>query len=323
MKYSPMSKFLLTFAALVMIATALIIPLTSSLISRAERTASALPTGILPSPSAAPPSPTPTMEPAQWTVRKHIPYVTISGIAYIFDLYTPTPAPITPTPLVLVFHGCCTSGVSVNNPDVVLYLGHTPVSPVTYLFHALMNNGYQVSTIGYPINNIAATTKTGIAAKAIVRYFRAHAAQYHVDPTRIIAWGYSMGGDPANLLGIATKTETPQYEVGQNLQYSDRVEAVLDWCGMTDIIKPSWINSSDAPTLIQHGTLDTSVKPSMSLTLFHELTAANVFVELQWIENAKHMFAGTNINPDFTDITETAITFLNAEVRDNPNPLPQ
>lgn len=322
MKHSLISKFLVTLAALVMIATVLVVPFSNSLVSRAERTALSLPTGILPTPSVTPPSPTPTIEPAHWTVQRHIPYVAIAGVTYIFNLYTPSPAPSTVTPLVLVFHGCCTTGVSVNNPDVVLYLT-SKSSPVTYLFHALINNSYQVATLGYPINNIAATTATGIAAKAAVRYFRAHAAAYNIDPTRIIAWGYSMGGDPANLLGIASTNEAPKFEVGANLQYSDRVEAVLDWCGMTDIIKPSWIDGGDAPTLIQHGTLDTSVKPSMSLTLFHELTAAGVFVQLQWVKNAKHMFAGTNINPDFTGITETAITFLNAEVRDNPNPLPQ
>ncbi len=327
MKSPLRSKLLFAFAALVMIATALLIPLSSSLMhsyaKRSHALLTALPTGILPTPSGTPPSPTPTIEPAHWTVLKHIHYVTIAGVTYIFNLYTPSPAPGADTPLVLVFHGCCTTGVSVNNPDVVLQLKNTPISPVAYLFHALMNNGYQVATLGYPINNIAATTATGIAAKAAVRYFRANAAQYHIDPTRIIAWGYSMGGDPANLLGIASANEAPKFEVGKNLQYSDRVEAVLDWCGMTDIIKPAWIDGGDAPTLIQHGTLDTSVKPSMSLTLFHELTAAHVFVELQWVQNGKHMFAGTNINPDFTGITETAITFLNAEVRDNPNPLPQ
>ncbi len=321
------SKLLVTFAALVMIATALLVPLSSTLMHasakmprRAEITT--LPTGILPSPSATPPSPTPTMEPAAFTESAHhIPYVTISGVTYIFNLYTPSPAPSGPTPLVLVWHGCCRT--NVNNPDVVLQLSYVPTSPVTYLFHALMKNGYQVATFGYPINNVAATKATGIAAKAAVRYFRAHAVRYNIDPTRIIAWGYSMGGDPANLLGIASAGEAPQFEVGKNLQYSDRVEAVLDWYGMTDIIQPSWIDAGDAPTLIQHGTLDTSVLPKMSLTLFHELTAAGVFVELQWVQNAQHSFKGTNINPDFTGITDTAITFLNAEVRDNPNPLPQ
>src|SRR5260370_3668734 len=126
-----------------------------------------------------------------------------------------------------------------------------------------MNNRYQVAPLGYPINNIAATTATGIAEKAAARYFRANAAQYYIDRTRIIAWGYSMGGDPANLLGIASANEAPKFEVGKNLQYSDRVEAVLDWCGMTDIIKPAWINGGEAPTRIHTGTLRNPVKPTI------------------------------------------------------------
>jgi acetyl esterase/lipase len=326
MKNHLISKLLFTFAALVMIATALLIPLSGTLMhAKKAHAASTLPTGILPSPSATPPSPTPTVEPAKWTISQHhIPYVTIAGVKYIFNLYRPSPAPSAPTPLVLVWHGCCHE--PVNNPDLVLQLSYVPTSPVTYLFHALINNGYQVVTLGYPINDVAATTATGIAAKAAVRFFRAHASTYNIDPKRIIAWGYSMGGDPANLEGIATASEAPQFEVGQNLQFSDRVEAVLDWYGVTDIIKPAWINSSDAPTLIQHGALDNVVKPSISATLEKELTTAGVFVELQWVANARHQFRLANtspINPDFTDIAKTAITFLNAKVRDNPNPLPQ
>lgn len=325
MKNHHISKLLFTFAALVMIATALLIPLSGTLMhAKKAHAASTLPTGILPSPSATPPRPTPTIEPAKWTeTAHHVPYVTIAGVKYIFNLYTPSsPAPSAPTPLVLVWHGCCHE--PVNNPDLVLQLSYIPTSPVTYLFHALINNGYQVATFGYPINDIAATTATAIAARSAVRYMRAHATQYKIDPKRIAAWGYSMGGDPANLLGIASDNEAPQY--GTNSLISDRVEAVLDWYGVTDIIKPAWIDSADAPTLIQHGALDNVVKPSISATLEKELTTAGVFVELQWVANARHQFRLANtspINPDFTDIAKTAITFLNVKVRDNANPLPQ
>ncbi len=47
-----------------------------------------------------------------------------------------------------------------------------------------------------------------------------------------------------------------------------------------------------------------------------------VFAELQMVAGAGHKFAG-NPNPDYSDIVATAIRFLNAKVRDNPNPLPQ
>src|SRR5260370_17072247 len=138
MKSPLRSKLLFAFAALVMIATALLIPLSSSLMhSYAERShalLTALPTGILPTPSGTPPSPTPTIEPAHWTVLKHIPYVTIAGVTYIFNLYTPSPAPGADTPLLLVFHGCSTPGVRVKNPAGLLPPHNSPISPLPSLF---------------------------------------------------------------------------------------------------------------------------------------------------------------------------------------------
>lgn len=117
-------------------------------------------------------------------------------------------------------------------------------------------------------------------------------------------------------------SETSQFDPPNNSGVSDRVQAVLDWFGITNLLQPQWIDSNDSPTLIQQCTQDVDVPPQTSITLFNELSNGGVFAELQMVAGAGHKFAG-NPNPDYSDIVATAIRFLNAKVRDNPNPLPQ
>lgn len=86
--------------------------------------------------------------------------------------------------------------------------------------------------------------------KLAIRYLRAHAKQYHIDPSRIGVWGVSAGGHLAALLGttgdLASANRGLMSGGGDKANaidlsgtggwpdYSEQVQAVADWYGPSD-----------------------------------------------------------------------------------------
>ena len=319
MKGSIRSKLILSLAILLMMAVSIAIPFSSNITHTfaALTNPAVIASGIVPSPTASPPHPTQTPEPVNWTIQEGIPYATLNGTTYKLNIYTSNPPPSGNAPLVLFFHGCCNPNT---NRDTGLRLGKHPTDPHEYMFRTMLTNGYIVATLDYPAQYPVTNKYDAEAGKAAVRFFRANASTYNIDPTRIIAWGSSAGGNPVTIMGTADKGAG--LDVGQYLNYSSRVEAVLDWYGD---VNTQYVTSDDAPFLIQQGVDDSKSTIAGSVKMYNALMNAGVFVQLQYILNAGHQFASPNppSNPDFEGIAQTAITFLNAMVRDNPNPLPQ
>ena len=71
--------------------------------------------------------------------------------------------------------------------------------------------------------------------KAAIRFLRANAREYDIDPERVCAWGTSSGGNTALLLGMTGGD--PAFEEGENLDQSSSVKAVVDCFGPTDLVK--------------------------------------------------------------------------------------
>lgn len=95
--------------------------------------------------------------------------------------------------------------------------------------------------------------------KAAVRWLRAHAATYHVDPGRIGVWGGSSGGHLAALLG--TTGGRPELEgTGGWPEYSSSVQAVVCVCGVSDLAQEDgpWLDDpASKPTQLFGGTART------------------------------------------------------------------
>jgi acetyl esterase/lipase len=75
--------------------------------------------------------------------------------------------------------------------------------------------------------------------KAAVRWLRANAAKYHVDPTRIGAFGASAGAYLACMLGVTTKDDGFEGE-GGCAEQSSVVQAVVSFFGPTDLTRDVW-----------------------------------------------------------------------------------
>jgi acetyl esterase/lipase len=136
-----------------------------------------------------------------------------------------------------------------------------------------------------------------------VRWVRANAAAYGVNPARIGAFGHSAGAQLAALLGMEDTRDNSDPALAK---YSSKVQAVVDVSGPTDFTTDRdpdslaflagflgatyaknpqvWRDASpafhvakdDAPFLIVHGTEDKDVPISQAQELYEKLQAAGV-----------------------------------------------
>jgi acetyl esterase/lipase len=96
--------------------------------------------------------------------------------------------------------------------------------------------GFVVASIQYRTVLDGATYRDGVAdVKAAVRYLRAHAAEYGIDPGRVGLWGESAGGYLVAMAGVTNGQ--PQFEQGGNLDQSSRVQAVVDKFGSSNMAR--------------------------------------------------------------------------------------
>lgn len=72
--------------------------------------------------------------------------------------------------------------------------------------------------------------------KGNVRYIRANAERFGVIPDRIASYGQSLGGNSALLLGITGGERELEGDVGGNLEYSSRVQAMVVGYGWSDCL---------------------------------------------------------------------------------------
>jgi len=64
---------------------------------------------------------------------------------------------------------------------------------------------------------------------------RANAEEYKIDPNRIGALGWSSGGHLALMFGLTDSSHGLEGECG-NLEFSSRVQAVVNFAGPTELI---------------------------------------------------------------------------------------
>jgi acetyl esterase/lipase len=95
---------------------------------------------------------------------------------------------------------------------------------------------YVVASVQYRTVMNGATYTDGVAdAKSAIRYLRAHADEYGIDPEKVAVWGESGGGYIAAMVG--TTKSVKQFDIGNNLDQSSEVQAVIDQFGPSDLSK--------------------------------------------------------------------------------------
>jgi acetyl esterase/lipase len=161
----------------------------------------------------------------------------------LLDLLLPSGA-AAPVPLVIWIHG---GGWSSGSRTPI------PEGPT-----GLCSRGYAVASLDYRLFPSWTWPVPLHDVKGAVRWLRAHAGDYNLDPDRFGAWGASAGAQLAAMLGtagdvglvtIGNLTIDLEGTVGGNTGFSSRVQAVADWYGPTDFLQMRFYpttNSHDA-----------------------------------------------------------------------------
>ncbi len=197
----------------------------------------------------------------------------------------------------------------------------------------LVAKGYAVASINYRFSQHALFPAQIEDCKAAIRWLRANAAQYHIDPDHIGVWGESAGGHLVAMLGTAGGVKEFEGK-GGNLDQSSRVQCVVDWCGPTEFMtigkladKPgtpvakliggpvqdnqekarraspvTYVSKDSAPFLILHGDRDDIVPLQQSEVLAQALKKAGVEVHLEIIKGNGHG------GPGFVDAERRKLT---------------
>ncbi len=219
---------------------------------------------------------------------KDVEYANVDGHSLQLNLYVPKGI-MKPTPCLVFIHG---GGWSAGHKD-------------NYLFYnvAYARKGYITASIGYRLSGTAKFPAAVHDVKCGVRWLRAHAEKYNIDPEKLIAIGGSAGGHLALMVGYS---DDPQLE--GDLGYADqssRVQAVVNFYGVADSTtqkakdahqvqnfiggtydeKPEMyhLNSpmehltrDDPPTLTFHGSIDDLVPVSQATRLHEKLDDAGI-----------------------------------------------
>ncbi len=155
--------------------------------------------------------------------HKDLAYAELSA-AQKLDLYLPTTG-TGPFPVVVMVHG---GGFMFG--DKADGGGLTGVD-------TLLAAGYAVASINYRLSGEAQYPAQIFDTKAAVRFLRANAAEYNLNPEKFGAWGASAGGNLVSLLGTTCGVaELEGAELG-NADQSSCVQAVVDWFGPIDFLK--------------------------------------------------------------------------------------
>ncbi|BDR28797.1 sulfatase-like hydrolase/transferase [Helicobacter suis] len=97
-----------------------------------------------------------------------------------------------------------------------------------------LKKGYAVISVNYRLSKEAPFPAPIFDLKAAVRFIKAHASAYHLNPHMIIAWGYSAGGNLAAMLGTtAGHPELEDLSLG-NVRENSHISAVIDFYGPID-----------------------------------------------------------------------------------------
>ena len=252
-------------------------------------------------------------------VHRDLPYVSNGHERQKLDLYLPDAKG--PLPLIIWIHGGAFRMGSK--------LDHVPLEYIDF--------GYAVASVNYRLSQHAIFPAQIQDVKAAVRWLRAHAHAYQLDPQRFCAWGPSAGGHLAAMLGTTGKVAG--FDVGEHQGVSSEVQIVVDHFGPTDFLQmdsqrlpdgmvhdppdspeseliggpiqenrelvaranPITYVSSDAPPfLIIHGDKDPLVPFQQSVLLKDALEAVGVPVTLYRVVGEGH---GDFVDPKVIELT--------------------
>jgi acetyl esterase/lipase len=233
-----------------------------------------------------------------------VPYGEMDGQELLLDIRRP-PAREQPRPaVVLIFGGAWSFGDR-----------HGMADPA----HNLAAAGYVAFSIDHRLVNVGAENQWPVQLDDVqraVRWVRAHAADYGVNPERIASYGWSSGAHLATMLGVRDTRDNSDPALAE---YSSRVNCVVSLSADMDLTVPdppfgfkmtlesllggtleeepeayrdasplTWVDAEAAPMLLVHGGLDDTSLAEQSRQMVAALYDAKVEVVYAAIPGVGH-----------------------------------
>ena len=97
-----------------------------------------------------------------------------------------------------------------------------------------LDRGYAVVSVNYRLSSEAKFPAAVNDVKAAIRFLRANASKYGLDPQKFAVWGGSAGGNLVSMVGTGAGVGSLSDPSLGNASQSDAVQAVVDWFGPID-----------------------------------------------------------------------------------------
>jgi acetyl esterase/lipase len=277
-----------------------------------------------------PPTATATPEPPKEIIRdgyriiQDVVYGTGGDTVLKLDVYIPDQTVACPTPAVVFIHGG----------------GWRQGDKYPSRVNMLAQAGFVCVGINYRLSDVAPFPAAVEDAKCAVRWLRAHAEEYNVNPERIGVWGGSAGGHLSLMVGLADGSLGLEGSGGWGA-YSSRVQAACSYYGPTELVRlaqrdnaaraflggtpedlpeayrlaspVNLVTADDPPVLMVHGDGDPTVPLEQSELLLAAYQAKGLDATLVVVENAGHGFKpldGQQISPSLTEINQHVLEFF-------------
>jgi len=249
--------------------------------------------------------------PADVVFEKDVVYGKGGGVELKLDLSRPKASAGRKLPCVLVIHGGGWAGGDKSQHD-----------DITWKF---TQAGYVCATVGYrlaPAHQFPAQVHD---VKAAVRFLRANAEKYGLDPARLGAVGFSAGAHLSMMLGTMDKDDGLEGDGGSPDQPS-KVQAVVAYFGPTDLAatdipqsvqgilknfiggtaaeKPreyrqaspiTYVSPGDAPMLLFQGTKDPLVPHTQAYAMVEAMTRYNIPGRVELLIGGGHGWGGADL----------------------------
>jgi acetyl esterase/lipase len=201
--------------------------------------------------------------------------------------------------------------------------------------------GYVSATIQYRLVPTARFPAQVEDVKCAIRFLRANADKYQLDPERIGAVGFSAGAHLSMLLGVMDPKDGLE-GAGGNADRSSKVQAVVAFFGPTDLgakdfpaissglvndflgstpeenaeirkaASPvTYVDKTDAPLLIYQGTKDRLVPHSQATLMAEAMSAAGMPGRVELLIGADHGWG----NPELNRTLEGTFAFFGEQLK--------
>lgn len=260
-------------------------------------------------------------------------YCTDGGVPLTLDMHEPS-AGAAPHPLLVFAHGGSwafgSAAIEEQNPLIQQVVA------------GLLAKGYAVASINYRLAPAHPWPAQIIDVRCALRYLRATASRWNVEPHRFAAMGNSAGAQLMSLAALSAG-QAPAWDSAQYAGQPVSLDAVVDLWGPVDLLAGGWsqeaidigmvvfqvtwgtqdttlraaspvtyVHPGSPRFLIVQGTEDTLVPPSQSRELRDLLTAVGTPATLVEVAGAGHELrpSGGPISPSVASLAQQTVNFL-------------